>query len=164
MTVSEMLSDLRSRGYDVDAALVAISERPDVGKVEVVKAKYKRKAGTANKYSDGTFVIKLASKLWLTPGNAWNTVHETFIHELAHIFTQFTVDIRSHGPTWKGWCELFGIAPNQYHSYKHIGRKKLHVVAVCIDCTHEYVGRRRLNRRYTYSCVHCGGGIDKLYD
>ena len=162
MTVYEMLFELRDRGYDVNAALVAISEKPEIGKVEVVKAKYKRKAGTANKYRDGTFVIKLASKLWLTPGNAWDAIHETFIHELAHIFTQFTVDIRSHGSVWKNWCEIFGIEPDQYHSYEHLRRKKAFVVAVCVDCTYEYVGHRRLNRHATYYCSRCGGWIEHL--
>jgi len=162
MTVSEMLSELRRRGYDVDGALVAITERPEIGETEVVKAKYKRKAGTANKYNDGTFVIKLASKLWLTPGNAWDTIYNTFLHELAHIFTQFTVDIRSHGQVWKNWCVIFGIEPEQYHPYEHLRRKKKFVVAVCVDCTHEYFGRRRLDRNATYRCTKCGGGIEKL--
>ncbi len=158
MTVREMLFDLQRRGYNVDAVLVAITERPDIGKSEVIKAKYRRKAGTATRYRDGTFIIRLASRLWLTPGNAWDAIHETFLHELAHCFTK---NIVSHGAYWQSWCKLFGIEPDKYHPYTHLRRKKPFVVAVCVDCTHEYLGRKRLNHRTAYYCKFCGG-IEKF--
>jgi len=143
----------------MDGALVAISKRPELGITEVVKAKYKRKAGTATRYNDGTHIIRLASRLWLTPGNAWDAIYNTFLHELAHCFAQ---DVRAHGWEWARWCKIFGIKPDIYHPYEHLKRKKAFVVAVCIDCTHEYTGRRRLNRTWKYTCHLCGGGIEYL--
>ena len=157
MTVHDMLLDLQRRGYNVTNAL-KLEQYYDV---EVLKSNhYKTRAGAAKRYKkDGRNVIVLSTLLWLAPGNAWDDVYETFLHELAHVMSS---DNASHGFEWMNNCRYLGIKPEQFHEYKHMGRRPLKLIAACDRCHQEWTGRKRLSKRRTYSCPDCKIPVRKL--
>jgi len=157
VTVHDMLLELQRRGYDVSKALT-LEEFFDV---PVLKSnRYKTRAGTASrKLKDGSNTITLSSLLWLAPGNAWDYIHETFLHELAHVMSS---DNTAHGTEWMNNCRYLGIKPERYHDYQHMGRQPLKVVAACDNCKTEWQARKRLAKRKTYSCPYCKIPIRKF--
>jgi predicted SprT family Zn-dependent metalloprotease len=159
MTVHDMLLKLRNNGFDVMVAMKCVSNRPDIKDAPVIKAKFRRKAGVAKKYHDGSLEIRLASKLWLLPGeDAWAAIHSTFLHELAHLFTY---DLSSHGALWQNYCQRFGIPAERYHNYETLQRaapRAIKIVAQCLNCDQEILRRKRLPRNRNFRCK-CGGDL-----
>jgi predicted SprT family Zn-dependent metalloprotease len=156
MTVKDMLDELKRRGYDVERAL----KLKKFWDVPVVKSgKMRSTAGRATRWPNGKQEIRLATRLWLAPGNSWDHVHRTFIHELAHLICR---EIQSHGDEWKGWCAHLGGEPVRFHSYEHLSRRPTKAVAMCQPCDKVFHRRNRLPRHRMYTCPKCGTEVTKL--
>jgi predicted SprT family Zn-dependent metalloprotease len=150
MNVQDMLKNLEERGYDVSQALVEVGLRDDIANAKVIiSEKYRKVAGRA-RWVNGLPQIILARRLWITPGDAWKIVHETFLHELAHLF----FPKEGHGYHWQLTCIKFGIKVERFHDYCGLKGNSLRLVAKC-NCGKEYFGKRRLDRYRSYQC-ECG--------
>lgn len=161
MTVHDMLCELRRRGFDVMVAMKCVSNRPDIKNAPVIKTRLKKRwAGEAKRYADGAFEIALDRRLWLLPGDeAWIAVKDTFLHELAHLFS---INVSSHGSLWQNYCRRFGIEIRVSHGYKSFktahNRMPMKLVAHCVECQTDILRARRLARGRKWKC-RCGGRL-----
>ncbi len=152
MTVKSMLFALKLKGYDVSEAYAMCDER--VLNIPVIKNdRYRTVAGRA--FRDK---IILSAKLWEVPGNAWNAIRDTFIHELAHVLSP----ICGHGPTWKAIAVKMGDDGERCHNYENMNRKSRErkAIAVCMSCEMVFYGRKRLAKNRRHYCRSCGGRVE----
>jgi predicted SprT family Zn-dependent metalloprotease len=160
MNVLEFLEDLSARGFNVTDAIGYVLDREDMQTVPVIlSSRLKTCAGKAWRTSDG-MRIELSGRLWLGE-NAWKDIHETFIHELAHLFNR---TVTGHGRDWRIWCRRLGIEPEEKHHITHMlgSRRELKIVGLCERCDQTFEGRKALNKNSNYTHTDCGGKIIKV--
>ena len=156
MTVRSMLFALKLKGYDVSEAFAMCDER--ILNLPVEKNKrYKTVAGRALRDK-----IVLAARLWEVPGNAWDAIHSTFMHELAHVLAPW----HGHSDVWKQIAIRLGDDGERCHNYENMARKPRprKAVAACIPCEKVWYRKKRLNKNRTFHCPICGGEVGQIED
>ncbi len=154
MTVRSMLFALKLKSYDVSEAFSMCTE--EILNLPVEKnTRYKTVAGRALGHK-----IVLASKLWEVPGNAWDAIHSTFMHELAHVLAPW----HGHDSEWKSIAIRLGDDGERCHNYENMSRtpRKRKAVAACIPCEKVWYRKKRLAKNRTFHCPKCGGKVGRI--
>lgn len=163
MNVRDLLLELDRRGLDVKRALELCSPESKIANVPVTRStRYRTCAGKAFRNRDGTpKKIILSYLLWMEPGNAWNSVRSTFVHEIAHLLSRTW----GHTREWRMLCLRLGGTGERCHNYKTMPRKPqrpMKPIAACYSCDKVFNGRKRLTKNKDYYCKTCSGEIKKL--
>jgi hypothetical protein len=151
MNIKELLVQLDLRGYDIAKITEVIARRwhGDIFKFFEVPV-IVNENGTPVK-------IVLAERLFR---NGWRFVHETFIHEIAHLLNPF----EHHGHWWRTDCLAMGGDGSRTHTLPFMRRERrpLKVVGYCQKCGDEVMAKSYGRRGYRYRHVNCGGRVEQI--
>lgn len=140
------------------------------GTVQVVWNKRMRTAAGRAFYQTGR--IELNPKLQTLPEESRaNEIHQTFLHELAHLvaFARYPgIRIQPHGPEWKQACADLGIpGEDRCHDLNFQPRRQKRKFAyICPECESVVKRVRRLKRKVAcYDCCRArsGGRFDPRF-
>jgi predicted SprT family Zn-dependent metalloprotease len=162
MKIHDLLLELDRRGLDVKRALELCPSESDIGNIPVTRStRYRTCAGKAFRNNDGTpKKIVLSYLLWMEPGNAWDSVRKTFVHEIAHLLSRTW----GHTYDWRRLCISLGGSGERCHNYKTMPRRPRQEIpiAACHACDEVFTGRKRLARNKDYYCKKCNGEIERF--
>ena len=162
MKVRDLLLELDQRGLDVKRALELCPWESKIGNVPVDRStRYRTCAGKAFRNKDGSpKLIVLSYLLWMEPGNAWDSVRKTFVHEIAHLLSHSW----GHTAEWRRLCLYLGGTGARCHNYQVMQRQRreLKLVAACNICNYEWKKRKRLSQWKRYHCPKCKTELERL--